>query len=171
MKLTRVVAFAVMSLLTVGTASAQTYYTINLQAQSGHYVVAEQGGNDFVNADRGSAGAWETFELEDTNGGSLMSGDPVYIRTVGGYYFNATCFTPTARLGAMTVTTGWCSPSFAIEKYDSSNNYVSGAINSGDQVVLFHWSGYYTVAENGGGGVVRVNRTSVGAWEKFFITF
>jgi hypothetical protein len=36
---------------------------IALQSSDGHYVVAESGGNDVVNANRTSIGAWETFHL------------------------------------------------------------------------------------------------------------
>src|SRR5688572_9322393 len=65
---------------------ASTFY-INLQAQSGHYVVAENGGGDLVYANRTAAGPWETFELSVN--GALDSGDPVNLRTYSGYYLRA----------------------------------------------------------------------------------
>jgi hypothetical protein len=171
----RVVSLSVMvGLLVVGLSGAsyaQTYYTINLQAQSGHYVVAESGGGDYVNANRTSPGAWETFELEDIDGGSLLSGDIVFIRTSGGYYFSSPCNSPVSHLRAMATFTTNCPMMFWMEKYDAADNYLSGSINSGDQVAFTHWNYYYLSAENGGGDIVSHNRSSVGAWERFFISY
>ena len=43
-----------------------------------------------------------------------------------------------------------------------------GQIGGGDQVALRGSNGtHYLVAENGGGGTVKCNRTAVGPWETF----
>ena len=47
----------------------------------------------------------------------------------------------------------------------------SGAINSGDVVVLRTKNGQFIVAEDGGGGRVNANRTAIGPWEQFIIEF
>jgi hypothetical protein len=156
----------------VGNAQAQSYYTVNFQAQSGHYVVAEGNGGTWMNADRGSAGSWETFTLIDANGGSLDSGDEVYIQTGGGYFASQQCtgsFYAGMRMQAFTTSQNCASIAY-IDKYDSSNNLQSGPIYSGDQVAIVQWHGYWQAA-GGGGGQLLVTLNSVGAWEKFFITY
>lgn len=170
----KMLAFTSLSLMigAVSIVDAQSYHVVNFQAQSGHYVVAENGGNSYMNADRGSAGAWETFELQDTNGGNLESGDEVYIYTSGGYYASQHClwsfpYTP-YRQGALGTSLN-CSTQVYIDKYDNNNNWISGQISSGDQVVIIGFLGIWQ-AENGGGTKLFVKGGGVGAWEKFFIT-
>jgi hypothetical protein len=153
------------------TAFAQSYHIVNFQAQSGHYVAAELGGYYYVNANRNSAGSWETFELEDVNGGDLESGDAVRIYTAHGRYVFQYCFGSyygTQQTASATSPSG-CPTEMYIDKYDSSNNWGSGPIYSGDQVVVSGYQGMWQ-AENGGGARVMVALTFVGAWEKFFIT-
>jgi hypothetical protein len=143
-------------------------YTIHLQAQSGHYVVAEGGGGGVVNANRTSPGAWETFSLDDAGGGALNSGDVVFFRTANNDYLRAdNCG------GAALIAQGYVGDNceaFAIFKVDNANNILWGPISNGDQVALQTWDWYWVVAEGGGGGVVNADRISIGAWEKFFIT-
>jgi hypothetical protein len=164
-------ALTLIAVLTAAPAFAQSYHYATLQAQSGHYVVAEWGGNDVVNANRTSAGIWEWFEFTDFNGGSLESGDLVRIKTYSGYYFNVPyCGSPNSQL---TAKGGGSSCSwFFVDKYDSSGNLQFGTINSGDQVILLHYdSGNLVCAENGGGQQVSVDRGWPGSWERFYITF
>jgi hypothetical protein len=160
-------------LATVTVAQAQPYYYVNLQAQSGHYVVAEWGGYDVVNANRGSAGAWETFELLDFNGGTLESGDLVRIKVYSGHYLNVPSCTATFGNSQMTATGGGSSCSwFWVDKYDSNDTLQYGTISSGDQVALLHYdSGQYASADSGGGSYVSVDRGWVYSWERFYITF
>jgi hypothetical protein len=164
----RVVSLLLLVLGFAVTVSAQTFYTVNFQAQSGHYVVAENNGGTYMNADRGSAGSWETFELEDDNGGDLESGDLVYIRTGGGYYVSQTCFAPFQLRQMALATIKHCSSWMSIDKVDNNNNWVSGPIYSGDQVAISGWNGSWQAA-NGGEGQLLVTG-NLGAWEKFFIT-
>jgi chitinase len=161
----------VLFVLVASVASAQSYHSVNFQAQSGHYVAAESGGFYYVNANRSSAGAWETFELEDVNGGSLESGDMVHIYTAHGRYMTQYCFGVYNGIQqtAQASSVSGCSTEAFIDKYDSSNNWVSGTISSGDQVAVSMYQGSWQ-AENGGGARVMVALTYIGAWEKFFIT-
>lgn len=161
-------------LVTIGFGSPahelRASFYINLQAQSGHYVVAENGGGQWVNADRTSAGAWETFELTDGNGGALNSGDPVYFRTDSGYYLRADNCGGGLLLAVGTIPFTDTCEIFFIYKVDNANNILSGQISNGNQVAIETNNGHWLVAEGGGGSYVNADRTSIGAWEKFFIT-
>jgi hypothetical protein len=144
-------------------AGAYTYIPINLQADNGDYVVAENGGGGVVNANRGSAGPWESFTLIDLNSGSLQSGDYVYVQTYGFYYFNADYCGGYALSAVATFPSSY--QTFRIWKVGGS-----GTIGNGDPVAFETYCGYYVVAEDGGGGVVNANRTSIGPWETFTIS-
>jgi len=50
-----------------GTLSA-TQYLVTIQAESGHYLCAENGGGSTLNANRIYAGSWETFVIDDSLG-------------------------------------------------------------------------------------------------------
>jgi hypothetical protein len=162
----------VMVLMLAAHSQAQSIHYVTFQAQSGHYVVAENGGNSVMNANRGSAGSWEWFEIHDVNGGALESGDLVHIRTSNGYYASQQC------LGSIPIpspqyaygTAQGCYTWFNVDKYDNANNYLTGPIYSGDQVVLTGNQGMWQ-AENGGGARLLIVNNWVGAWEKFFISY
>lgn len=155
-------------LLIAAEAQAQSYHNVTFQAQSGHFVVAENGGGSLINADRTAAGPWEAFEIVDYNGGGLESGDIVAVRTVNGAYIRSSCFTVQTFLTSSGFQT--CSSEFWIDKYDNANVWQSGPISTGDQVAFSGGSGLWQ-AVSGGGGAVRTDAWAVGAWEKFFITF
>jgi RHS repeat-associated protein len=136
---------------------------VHLRVASGQYVVAEGGGGGAVNADRWVTGSWETFTLEDLNGGVLQDGDPVAFRTSAGYYLQAvsggggTMLAPAQSVGA------W-------ETFTILNLAQVGAPIENDAAIALLSSGsYYACAENGGGSVVNVNRSVVGAWETFVL--
>jgi hypothetical protein len=148
---------------------AATFHTINLQSVGGYYVVAENGGGGDVNANRTSAGSWETFEVVDFNNGALTSGDGVAILTSGLWYLSADGCGGGALKAWGSGPPGNCE-TFWVYKLDSSGNIVGGTISNGDQVAILSYNSYWLVAENGGNSVVNANRTSIGPWEKFFIT-
>jgi hypothetical protein len=64
-------------------------YYMGLKA-NGYWTAAENNGAGAVNANRTSQGPWESFYLNDINGGELNSGDTVSIRTTDGWYWSAT---------------------------------------------------------------------------------
>src|SRR5688572_27917581 len=53
------------------------------------YLGAQNNGGGAVVATATAAKAWETFTIDDLNGGSLQSGDQVRIRAGNGQYFQA----------------------------------------------------------------------------------
>src|SRR5262245_42919266 len=72
------------------TVSAEsTTLPVTLQTINGKFIVAENGGAGIVNANRDVAAAWESFQLVDNNGGSLDSGDLVFLRAGNGNFFSA----------------------------------------------------------------------------------
>jgi hypothetical protein len=142
---------------------------IQLQTlQDRTWMVAEQGGGGAVNADRAIASIWETFEIVDLNGGDLLTGDPVALRTFDGVHYlqaaggggSTTNATPTA-VGV------W--ETFTILKQNGG----SRIIFEGDVIALRAASGHLVVAENGGGpgSVVNANRVAVGPWETFIVHY
>jgi len=137
---------------------------VNFQANNGQYVVAENGGGGVVNANRASAGGWETFTLVDRNGGLLQSGDSVNLYTFSWWVLQAPNGGGGTLSGAGTMPHSW--ETFVLEKVGGSGG---STILNGDLVALRTDAGYYVVAENGGGGVVNANRLSVGPWETFTI--
>jgi hypothetical protein len=145
-------------------------FNINLQAQSGHYLVAENGGGDLVYANRTAAGPWETFELNDGNGGALDTGDPVFFVTYSGYYLRADGCGGGALLAVGTVPFSDTCEIFFVYKVDNANNIIWGPISNGDQIAIKTSNGHWLVAEGGGGSWVNADRTGIGPWERFFIT-
>jgi hypothetical protein len=140
---------------------------INLRAIDGtNHVVAENGGGGVVQANRPSAGAWETFRAHALSGGPLVSGDRVTFRTYDGWhYLQATNGGGSSMTAIGQIEGPW--ETFVIDKPGG------GMIWPGDQVTLRTEDGppWYVCAEGGGGGDVNVNRTSAGAWETFTILF
>lgn len=143
-------------------------YTAAFQSIFGYFVVAEGGGGDVVNANRGAIGSWETFTIIDLNGGALESGDLIHIQTVAGYYFVAESGGGDVVNANRTVPLGW--ETFRIAKIGGS-----GVIGSGNSISLQAYNGWnggggsYVVAEGGGGDVVNANRDAIGGWETFTI--
>jgi hypothetical protein len=172
----------VICLLVLGLGSpahASTSYYIHLQAQSGHYVVAESGGNDLLYVNRTSPGSWETFELIDVYDSGLFSGVEVRLRmasngrdvgvSVGGSLGWYTC----GGAGTYSHTFGSSQNcrTFYMYEVDGDNNILwDSLIENGDQVAIFTYDAWLLSAEWGGGGNLTVDRWQIGPWERFFIT-
>jgi chitinase len=170
MKQLRSVSVIALFVLLASVSDALAQYTVTIQAQSGHYVVAEDNGGSYVNANRTSPNIYETFELEDINGGALESGDLIRLRTGGGWYFGAWCNYPSNHLMA-NYSYGGCETEFFLDKRDGDGNFVWGQINPGDEVSFLGWNFRFWSAEYGGGDIVSHNRTAVGLWERFFLNY
>jgi len=140
---------------------------IQLQAiQNRTWMVAESGGGGAVNANRAIASIWETFEVVDLNGGDLVTGDPVALRTFDGVHYLQAAGGGGSTVNASPTAIGpW--EVFTILK----QNGPSQAISEGDGIALRAGSGHFVVAENGGGSVVNANRTAIGPWETFAVHF
>jgi beta-glucanase (GH16 family) len=109
------------------------------------------------------AQAWEKFTLIDKNGGSLESGDLVYIKAGNGQYFMAANGGGSTLNAASNNELDW--ETFRIVKQNGG-----GTINNGDVIGLQTiTSGRWVSAENGGGGPVFAYGPAFGPWEKLVI--
>jgi hypothetical protein len=136
-------------------------FTVNLQASSGEYLSAESGGGSAIHANRNAAGPWETFEIDDLNGGSLMSGDLVRMRTSIGTYVRVTG--PDRPLEA-TDTCG-CN----VDGLFTVFALAPGSVADGNRIALrSHSTVEFASAVRGGD--VLVNRPTAGASEAFRLT-
>ncbi len=126
------------------------------------YVGAQNDGGSTVVATASAAQAWETFSLVDINGGSLVSGDSVYIQAGNGQYFQALNGGGTSLNAGSNNTQAW-------ETFKLVKQTGSGAINNGDIVGLQDNAGSWVSAQNGGGGNVFAYGGALGSWEQFKI--
>src|SRR5579859_5930263 len=126
------------------------------------FVGAQNDGGGAVIAQATVAQAWETFTLVDVNGGSLASGDSVFVRAGNGQYFQAASGGGSTLNAASNNTLGW--ETFTIVKQGGSS-----AIASGDVVGLQDSTGTWVSAANGGGGSVFAYGASLGPWEELTI--
>ncbi len=145
--------------------SIPTFLTVNLQTYNGNFLVADKGGGFELMAYSTQAKAWETFTLEDLNGGSLDSGDVVTLKGPGGEWVSA----DKGGGGAILVNAPWGK---AWEQFHIVKVNGAGAIVEGDafglQTVL---GGQFVSVINGGGGAVIANGPALKEWEtlKFHI--
>ncbi|WP_205525542.1 M12 family metallopeptidase [Pyxidicoccus trucidator] len=143
--------------------------TINLRTSGGYYIVAEFGGGAAVDANRTAVGAWERFQLVDRNGFALQSGDLVHLQTFNGNYVMA------VNGGGSGVTATPTAPgdfeTFRIWKIAGTGLLTIGTGDTVALATLDLLNPRYLVAEDGGGGRLNADRTAVGAWEQFIITF
>ena len=126
-----------------------------------HYVVAERD-KKTVNANRPRCDIWEHHALIDLNGGQLLSGDKVALRTYWKLYWSAQ---PNGRLEANRSKLDiW--EKFTIRKMSGPGGRV---ITYGNKVAFLGAHKKYVVAEKAGGAVVNVNRAAPKQWETFLI--
>ncbi|HSC86406.1 MAG TPA: hypothetical protein VLC09_04020 [Polyangiaceae bacterium] len=124
------------------------------------FVGATNNGGSTVVATATAAQAWETFALDDINGGTLNSGDTVTIRTGAGQYFRAVNGGGAALDATATAAQGW--ETFTIVKASGS-----GAIKNGDAVGFRTSTGHYLRAVNGGGAAIDALGAALSTWEQF----
>jgi Glycosyl hydrolase catalytic core len=67
--------------------SMYTLLTVGLRTTDGRFVSAVNGGGGELAADRDAMGSWETFVMEDLDGGSLETGDLVRLHTLEGQFW------------------------------------------------------------------------------------
>lgn len=126
------------------------------------YVGAQNNGGGAVIATATVAQAWETFSVEDINGGSLVSGDSVFIRAGNGQYFQAVNGGGSTLNAASNNKLGW-------ETFKVVRQNGAGTVNNGDIVGFQTSNGAWISAQNGGGGTVYAYGAAFGSWERFKI--
>ncbi|APR88556.1 Chitinase [Minicystis rosea] len=127
------------------------------------YVGAQNNGGGAVIATATLAQAWEKFSIEDINGGTLQSGDSVFIRAGNGQYWQA------ANGGGSSLNAG-SNNTLAWETFKIVKASGSGDIANGDIVGLQTSTGHWVSAQNGGGGTVYAYGGAQGPWEQLKIS-
>jgi hypothetical protein len=142
---------------------AEMAITMRFRTTNGQYICAEAGGGREVTANRVAAGPWETFTLEqvDQQGGPLMSGQRIALRTENGHYVCAENGGGQELVANRTSVGPW--ETFTIVHADLSG----GEIGDNQDVILRTANGQYCCAEGGGGREFLADRTSIGPWETF----
>jgi hypothetical protein len=131
-------------------------------ASNGNIVCAEKGGGDLVIVNRTAIGAWEKFSADDTNGGSLNSGDMINLQCHNGLYLCAEFGGGGALLANRRSPGSW--EQFTIVQ----TNGATGALTNGNIVALRSQNGKYVTV--GGGNTLNVSGTSIGPAQSFSIT-
>jgi hypothetical protein len=129
----------------------------------GQFVGAQNNGGGAVIATATVAQAWEKFTLIDINGGSLESGDPVFIQTGNGQFFQALNGGGTTLNAGSNNKLGW-------ETFKIVKKAGSGTVNSGDVIGLQASSSAWVSAANGGGGTVYAYGGALGDWESLIVS-
>jgi hypothetical protein len=110
----------------------------------------------------GTSSTYETqYQFVPLNGGTIYSGDQIYIKTNRNYFVSAIgCG------GSGVNTTGWAMnyELWTIVRLDGF-----GVIGSGDRVAFRSGCGYYMSAAGGGGSSVSATAFSPGPWETFVV--
>jgi GH18 family chitinase len=147
----------------VDTSAAVSVPGVTLQtALQSRFVGAQNNGGGAVIATATAALGWETFALDDINGGALVSGDLVFIRAGNGQYFQALNGGGSSLNAASNNRLAW--ETFKIVKANGS-----GAIVNGDVVGFQTSKGPWISALQGGGGTVVASGAAFSAWEQFKI--
>jgi beta-glucanase (GH16 family) len=128
------------------------------------YVGAENGGGGGVYADRYAPQGWETFELVDRNGGDLVDGDLVNLKTSGGQFLSATSGGVNAAPSSAGANEG-----FRIGLVAKGDGNSGSTIVDGDSVSLELAGGTWLSAVNGGGAGLSANASKAGSNETFQI--
>ncbi len=153
------------SLAAVAAGTATTLSYISLKAKSGpakSQVVALEGGGGQVEASSPNRADWETFGIVDLNGGLLVSGDRLALKTCQRFYLNATAQGECTAVATMPTST-WAQ--FTIYKA------FGGTIADKDEVSLKNvQTGLYLSATNGGAGNLRCDAAFARQNEKFILT-
>ena len=136
--------------------------TVTLKTKvSGQYLSAENGGGSAVHADRDAAQGWETFTLQDLDGGELESGDAVAIMTSNGRFL---AVAGNGALNAVGTAVGQAT-TFRLARVAGA-----GAVAVKDPVGLEHIaSGGWVTAVDGGGAGTDARGASLGDWQTFVL--
>lgn len=135
--------------------------TYSFGTSGGYFVGADNCGGSSVSAKSVSVGGCQTIKIDDLNGGTLDSGDQVYLRVYGGPWNLVAAY---GGGGPLLATSQWGGlyETFTITKVSGW-----GALQDGDELTLQASNGQYCSAEGGGGGAVSCNRNEADVWETF----
>lgn len=138
--------------------------SVQLRANNGQYVSAENSGGGLIVVNRNAPFQWESFVLVNIQGTPLQDGSLVALECNNGQFVCA------ENSGGSTVVANRDSigpwETFTIKRVGGG-----GSIQSGDQVAFLCNDGiHYLCAEGGGGSELVANRAAIGPWETFVIT-
>jgi chitinase len=136
---------------------------VHFKSSAGGYVGARNNGGGAVIATATQARGWETFTLDDQNGGTLESGDKIFIRAGNGQYVQAVSGGGSTLNAASNNRLGW-------ETFKIVRQAGAGTVVNGDVVGLQTNNGRWVRALNGGGGNVDANGAAMGGWERFTVS-
>jgi hypothetical protein len=143
---------------------------VSFQATSGlHYLQSPGGPGAVVQATSTDIGAWESFWMQDVNGGRLVHGDLITLKVYGNATFGgADTFWTASAAGTQvrgdSATDDTLSQLFQIRRVDG----ISGVVQGGMLVSLYALAPErYVNATNGGGAGVYAGSLAVGPWETF----
>lgn len=132
-------------------------YYMGMKLGTTYWASAANNGGSTISANVTAQNSWESFYLNDRNGGELRSGDPVSIRTTTGWYWSATNGGGSTLNANVLSAITW--EVFTIEKRGGSTGT---RIHDNDTFVLKTYNGTHYV--NGvAGGQLSASGTSTSA--------
>jgi hypothetical protein len=154
------------TLCSVQSALADAQYTVRIRSYRGQYLSASGGGGGPIFANRPTgAGAWETFFVTTLGSSAIAHGSYVRIQARDGEYLCAERDeTVYANRPQASTWEMW-----RVVKLGGSGGAM---VRSGDPIALEAYTGKHMVADyDAPDNQVRANRTSIGTWESFSITY
>ncbi len=137
--------------------------SVQLKANNGQYVCAENSGGDLLIVNRNVPLQWESFILINLQGTGLQDGSLVGIACNNGQFVSAKNGGGSNVIANGDSIGAW--ETFTIKKVGG------GAIQTGDSVVFLCSDGvHYLTAEGGGGQQVVADRAAIGPWETMVVT-
>jgi len=118
-------------------SGGRDYYMGTRWGTAGKFVSAINNGGGALYSNADAQGPWESFYLNDMNGGSLENGDLVTIRTTSGWYWSATNGGGSTLNANVTTPITW--EVFTVQKYGW------GMIQEGDAFRLQTYDGAHYV--------------------------
>lgn len=138
--------------------------SVQIRANNGQYVCAENSGGGLIVANRNAPFEWESFVLVNTQGTPLQDGSLVALECNNGQFVCAENSGGSSVVANRDSIGPW--ETFTIKRVDGR-----GSIQSGDRVAFLCNDGrHYLCAEGGGGSELVANRSVIGPWETFVIT-
>lgn len=145
--------------------TAVTYSVTLKTAVRGNFVSAANGGGGNVDASKTAASASETFQLADLDGGDLVSGDLVTLRTSNGHFLSAELGGGGVVDAIRTAASDWETFRVAVIGGTAGNSISHQTVVS----LQTKTSGKFVSAAFGGGGQVSADQADASTWESFVL--